>query len=74
VKHPQDRADLTNAANQIDAMLRTDPYLLGDLHSEQTRVLLVAPLGIIFRITEPDRMVRVLAVWYIPSHTGNGVG
>ncbi len=74
VKHPRDRAHLTNAANQIDAVLRTDPHLLGDSHSESTRVLLVPPLGVIFRVAEADRLVRVLAVWYIPLFASDGAG
>ena len=73
VNHPKNRADLTNAANQIDSLLRTDPHLLGDPHSELTRILLVPPLGIIYRVAEPDRLVRVLAVWYIPPYSGDGI-
>jgi hypothetical protein len=74
VAHPQSRADLTNAANQIDTLLRRDPHLLGDPHTELTRILLVPPLGVIFQIAEPDRLVRVLAVWFIPPYTSNGAG
>jgi len=67
-----DKQAVTDAANQIDAWLRSDPDQRGDPFGAQRRVLMVPPLGVIFEISEADRIVRVLMVWYIPRHTGNG--
>jgi len=72
VRHPGERAAFTNAANQIDALLRVNPQSKGNLHSEEIRILQVPPLGITFQVFESDRLVRVLTAWYIPPHTTNG--
>jgi hypothetical protein len=72
IQHPQERDAITKAANRIDTLLRTDPHLKGDPHFALTRSLLVAPLGVIFRVAEGDRLVKVLAVLYFPPYISNG--
>jgi hypothetical protein len=67
-----DKNAVARAADQIDATLRVDPHVRGVPHLGTARSLAVWPLGIIFRVNEPDRLVQVLAVVYHPSHTGNG--
>jgi plasmid stabilization system protein ParE len=57
-----DKNAVSQAANHIDAALRDHAHTCGDPHLGQDRIWLVPPLGIIFRIQEPDCLVRVLAV------------
>jgi hypothetical protein len=68
----RDRETLTRAGDRIDVVLQTSPSLRGEPHSSQRRILIEPPLGVIFRIEEDDRLVRVLAVWYIPAGLSNG--
>lgn len=65
--HAPDQQAIADAANRIDALLRVDPHLQGVPLAGTRRVLSVPPLGIIFEVSIPDRLVRVLAVWYAPS-------
>ncbi len=58
-----DRAAVTQAANEIDRLLRHDPEQQGESRSDGVRVLLVAPLGVQFEVLSDDRLVRVLHVW-----------
>ena len=67
-----DRSAVAQAANKIDDILSTDPHLRGKSHLGESRILFAAPLGIIFRVDEPNRIVRVIAVWWIPAYTTNG--
>jgi hypothetical protein len=61
-----DRGAVTAAANQIDALLKTDPLTCGESRSEATRILLVPPLAVLFETSEDDCIVEVLQVWRIP--------
>jgi hypothetical protein len=72
VSYPGERATLTRAADRIDALLCVDPGTRGRPDRGTTRVLWVPPLVAAFRISDPDRLVRVLKLWYIPRHTTNG--
>jgi plasmid stabilization system protein ParE len=71
LQYPNKNA-IAAASDRMDTALRVDPQLQGDPHLGPTRVLLDPPLGIIFLVDEPDRRVRVVAVWYIPPYTDNG--
>jgi hypothetical protein len=72
VQHEDYRGALSHAANQIDAILRVDPLLKGDPYFGQTRILQVPPLGVMYRVFESDRLVRIAAAWYIPLYTTDG--
>jgi hypothetical protein len=61
-----DRAAVTRAADEIDARLRRDPLNEGESRSGPYRVLFVRPLGVYYKVSEPDRLVEVLQVWRIP--------
>jgi hypothetical protein len=61
-----DRAAVTDAANQIDALLKVDPLTQGESRSGTTRILFVPPLAVLFEVSEDDRYVDVLQVWRIP--------
>jgi plasmid stabilization system protein ParE len=58
----EERPAVTAAANAIDAQLTNDPQTKGTDLSEGLRVLEVPPLHVLFAVTEPDRLVRVVLV------------
>jgi hypothetical protein len=72
LQHKPYRDAISHAANQIDVALRLDPQDKGRSYIGQLRVLLVPPLGVIFRVYPSDRLVRVLVAWHIPLYTTDG--
>ena len=58
-----DRDVISHATNGIDQLLKVQPHTAGESRSEGKRILLVAPLGVTFRVDEDDRLVRVADVW-----------
>jgi hypothetical protein len=58
-----DRPAITQAANQIDQQLRRDPDDQGESRPDGRRILLVPPLGVLFKVQPLDRVVTVVAVW-----------
>jgi hypothetical protein len=57
------RHAIKDAADRIDAMLAQSPRDCGESREGNARVMLVWPLGVNFEIDEPNRRVRVTAVW-----------
>jgi hypothetical protein len=57
------RSAASAAANAIDGDLRVDPGLRGESRPAGYRILLVSPLGVLFRIEPQDRIARVLKCW-----------
>jgi hypothetical protein len=60
---PAIRAEITQAANQIDGLLKYNPDRVGESRDADQRVLFVAPLGVLYRIKPLDCMVEVIHVW-----------
>lgn len=61
---PASRADVTDASNRIDRLLQRDPEKVGESREEpDQRVVFVAPLAVLFRVTADDRLVEVIHVW-----------
>lgn len=58
-----DRNAITAAANTIDAVLAQDPYSQSESRSGSTRIMIMAPLAVLFDLDEPNRNVSVWAVW-----------
>jgi plasmid stabilization system protein ParE len=58
-----DRNAITRAAAAIDEALKSRPEHLGESRSKGRRIWVEDPLGVIFRVSPPDRMVTVLTVW-----------
>lgn len=58
-----DRAEVTRAADAIDAMLRKDPLNVGESRQGERRVLIEPPLAVYYDVSIPDRRVFVRAVW-----------
>jgi hypothetical protein len=50
----KDRTAVSKAADQIDAELRHDAHLKGESRDENTRVLLIHPMGVFFRVDAGD--------------------
>ncbi len=61
-----DRSALAKAANEIDALLQTDPETRGESRFGTVRILVVPPLAVMFDVHEPDRIVWVLGVRRLP--------
>ncbi len=61
-----DRAEITAAANEIDADLARDPLTLGEARGGHTRIVFVTPLAVLFDVEETDQSVRVWDVWRWP--------
>ncbi|MGH7199587.1 MAG: hypothetical protein ACREJB_03220 [Planctomycetaceae bacterium] len=58
-----DQRSVTEAANEIERLLKRDPAKAGESRPNGRRILLVSPLGIIFRVNELDRVVTVSNIW-----------
>jgi hypothetical protein len=61
------RAAITQAANQIDALLRHAPLDQGEARNGNRRVTFVAPLAVHYEVLADDCLVQVLKVWRIPD-------
>ena len=57
------RHAIRSAADRIDALLQSNPRECGESREGDNRVILIWPLGVSFEIDEPQRRVRVTAVW-----------
>ncbi len=57
------RAEISAAADAIDAILRDDAHFLGEYRSGRVRILYSPPLAIHFEVLEDDCIARVLTVW-----------
>ena len=65
--NPRIRGEVTFAADEIDRLLAIEPGTLGDATSARTREWVKPPLKVLFSISEPDRVVRVLYVKLWPD-------
>lgn len=61
----EDRKSVTQAADAIDALLRTGPIEVGESRVVNTRILTVFPLSVYYDVYEEDRLVAVWAVWRV---------
>jgi hypothetical protein len=59
----QQRQAITDATHQIDQQLQADPANQGESRPKGRRVLLVAPLGVLFRVDTQRSIVRIMQVW-----------
>lgn len=57
------RGAATQAAHAIEVDLREDPGQRGESRTRGQRILLVAPLGVLFDVEPQDRIARVLTCW-----------
>jgi len=61
-----DRQKVADAFNRIESMLKLDAYLQGREHPGGWRVIAEPPLVASFRVSEDDRLVKILSVAYRP--------
>jgi hypothetical protein len=64
---------VTAATDSIDRLLRDDPLKHGESRDGTVRVLIVAPLAVLYEVCEQDLLVQVLSVRHLParpSHNG----
>jgi len=59
----QDRSAVRAAADTIDANLARDPYAQSESRASGLRIMIVAPLAVLYEVSDDDRLVTVLAVW-----------
>ena len=57
------RAAVTHSSHVIDVLLKQDPENAGESRDGDRRILLVAPLGVLYRVFADDVRVEVLHVW-----------
>jgi hypothetical protein len=62
-----DRERVARAFDRIEALLKRDAPLLGRLHPSGWRVLSLPPLAVTFRVSEDDRLVKILSVHHRPD-------
>lgn len=60
-----DRQAITDAADLMDAMLRSAPGEVGESRVGDTRILTVMPLSVYYDVHDGDRLVVVWAVWRV---------
>jgi plasmid stabilization system protein ParE len=58
-----DQGAVAAAADRIDALLKRDPETAGESRPGGTRILILPPLAVHFRVLEADRLVYVASVW-----------
>jgi hypothetical protein len=59
----ENRDSITHAAYELETRLQHDPTKVGESRDRGRRIVLVPPLGALFRVVEDDRTVFVLAAW-----------
>lgn len=68
-----DRQSVTDAANSVDRLLQRDPVLRGETHTRSTRIVIIGPLVVIYRVYDDDRMVKLLSIQPLPPRNGEQV-
>jgi hypothetical protein len=59
------RRAITEATQQIDRQLTTDPFGSSESRTEALRILFESPLGISFEVDQDGRTVQVAGVWFV---------
>jgi len=66
------RIAIRQAVTEIGIQLRSNPELKGESRSGGRRILLAAPLGIIFRVNSQTQSVLVVRAWVFRQGKGRG--
>ena len=61
------RLTITRYVEQLDRHLRANADRIGESRTPGIRVLTDGPIGLDIRVSEPDWLVTVVRVWFIPS-------
>jgi hypothetical protein len=59
----ENRAIVAEAIDEIDELLKRDPYAVGESRDADRRILPVWPLAVTYEVCPDDRLVTVLEVW-----------
>ncbi len=62
-----DRADISAAADEIDASLARDPLSFGESRGGMTRIAFDHPLAVLFDVDAVNRAVIVWDLWRWPT-------
>ena len=57
------REAITKAANEIDELLKHNPYEHSESREKGRRIIFSSPLGAVIRVNEEDNTVTVINVW-----------
>lgn len=57
-----DKQAVTQAANELDRLIRIDPMSAGEARAGGTRIAIQRPLAMEFDVLPDDRLVNVLAI------------
>ena len=60
-----DRAAMTEAADELDESLQSQPFEVGESRFDNFRIAFQEPIGIIFEVIESKQQVFVLRVWAV---------
>jgi hypothetical protein len=58
-----DRTEVSDAANTMDQVLKTDPLNVGEAREENTRILIIGPLAILYDVLSEGCRVVVWQLW-----------
>ena len=61
-----DRQYITNASDRIEALLRNDPDMIGDLRPDGFRSIIIHPLVVTYEVITDDRKVVIRSVRFRP--------
>jgi hypothetical protein len=61
-----DRQAVTDAFDRIERLLKHNASQQGKEHPSGWRGLILPPLAVTFRVSEEDRLVRIMSVYYRP--------
>ncbi len=62
------RDAITRAAHQIDALLSFDAHDAGESRFAGQRIVIAAPLGVLFVVNPQDCLAQVVDVWQFDTH------
>ena len=62
-----DRQSIADAARSVDQILSASPLSAGESRTGNQRIIFQRPLGVVFDVNEPDRVVSVLRVYRFRS-------
>lgn len=60
----RDQQAVTNAADEIDRILASDPLRAGESRDGNTRIIIEQPLTALFELYPDDKLVEVFSVFY----------
>jgi len=61
-----DRQGVADTFNRIESSLKHDAHLQGRQHPDGWRGIIEPPLAVTFRVSQEDRLVRIMSVFYRP--------